>query len=82
VVKKISSSFHSCQRKISLAYDFTKNYTTKEFKIPTKNTRKIQSVAPEKTTFFDDAQPSEEANTTGTPTTKASDKAIKAKRVS
>ena len=57
-------------------------YTTKEFKIPTKNTRKIQRLAPEKTICFDEAQPSAEAKTTGTPTTKAKDNAINANKVS
>lgn len=55
-------------------------YTTKEFKTPTKNTSKNHKPVPEKTIFLDEDQPSGEANKTGTPTTKAKDKAIKAKR--
>lgn len=57
-------------------------YTTNEFRIPTRNTKKIQSVAPENTNCFDDAQPSGEANTTGTPTTRTKDNAISANKVS
>lgn len=57
------------------------NYTTKEFRIPTANTRKIQSVAPENTNCLEDDQPSGEARTTGTPTTRASDNAISANKV-
>ena len=57
------------------------DYTTKEFKIPTKNTKRIQSDAPEKMTCLEVAHPSEEAKTTGTPTTKAKDNAINANKV-
>lgn len=57
-------------------------YTTKEFRIPTKNTKKIQSVAPENTNCLEPDQPSGEAKTTGTPTTRAKDTAINANRVS
>jgi hypothetical protein len=54
-------------------------YTTNEFKIPTMNTKKIHAVAPENTIFFEDAQPSGEANATGTPTIRTRDNATKAK---
>ena len=57
-----------------------KIYTTKEFKIPTANTNRIHSPRPEKTVLLYSVQPSGEAKTTGTPTTKRKDNKIKANR--
>ena len=56
-------------------------YTTKEFKTPTAKTRRTHKPRPEKTVRLFSVQPSGEAKTTGTPTTKRKDNAIKAKRV-
>lgn len=58
-----------------------KLYTTKEFKTPTAKTRRTHKPRPEKTVRLFSVQPSGEAKTTGTPTTKRKDNAIKAKRV-
>ena len=58
------------------------NYTTKEFKIPTAKTKKTHKLKPEKTVPLFPVQPSGEAKTTGTPTTKKKDTVIKAKRTS
>ena len=58
-----------------------KRYTTKEFKTPTAKTRRIHKKRPEKTVRFFSVQPSGEAKTTGTPTTKRKDNAMKARRV-
>ena len=58
-----------------------KRYTTKEFKTPTAKTRRIHKPRPEKTVRLFSVQPSGEAKTTGTPTTKRKDNAIKARRV-
>ena len=60
---------------------FNLRYTTKEFKTPTAKTRRSHKPRPEKTTRLFSVQPSGEAKTTGTPTTKRKDNAIKAKRV-
>jgi len=57
-------------------------YTTKELQIPTANTSKIQRLKPENTTRLFSVHPFGEANTTGTPTTKAKDTTIKASRAS
>lgn len=57
-------------------------YDTNEFNAPTTKTKRIQSVDPEKTTPFDVDHPSGEARSTGTPTTRASERPIKAKTVS
>ena len=59
-----------------------RNYETKELRAPITNTRRIQSVEPEKTSPFDVAQPSGEARRTGTPTTRANESPIKARSVS
>ena len=56
-------------------------YTTKEFKTPTAKTNRSHKPRPEKTTRLFSVQPSGEAKTTGTPTTKRKDNATKAKRV-
>lgn len=56
-------------------------YTTKEFKTPTAKTKRSHKPRPEKTTRLFSVQPSGEAKTTGTPTTKRKDNATKAKRV-
>ena len=58
------------------------NYATNELRSPTKNTRKIQSVTPEKTNPFDVVQPSGEAKITGTPTTRINEREIRRKRAS
>ena len=57
-------------------------YTTKEFKTPTAKTRITHKPKPEKTVPLFPVQPSGEAKTTGTPTTKKKDTIIKARRVS
>jgi len=57
-------------------------YATKELRIPTRNTRKIQAVAPEKTSCFDEVHPFGEAKITGTPITIRNESATSAKRAS
>lgn len=49
---------------------------------PTANTKSIQSADPDNTRPFDDAHPSGEARSTGTPTTRANESPIKARSVS
>jgi hypothetical protein len=56
------------------------NYTTKELRIPTKNTSKNQIPIPENTVPLFSAQPSGVAKTTGTPTTKRNDTTINANK--
>lgn len=54
--------------------------TTKELRIPTKNTSKNQIPIPEKTVPLFSAQPSGVAKTTGTPTTKRNDTTMNANK--
>jgi hypothetical protein len=54
---------------------------TKEFKIPSAKTKRNQTPNPEKTVPLFSVHPFGEANTTGTPTTKRKEVAIKVKRV-
>ena len=74
-----------CQKKNSqeITKYFLKSlfYTTKEFKTPTAKTKRSHKPRPEKTIRLFSVQPSGEAKTTGTPTTKRKDNATKAKRV-
>jgi hypothetical protein len=57
------------------------HYVTKEFKIPSKNTRKTQALAPEKTKLLACTwYPVGAANTTGTPTTRTNDNTINANK--
>ena len=58
------------------------SYDTNELSAPTTNTKRIQSADPDNTRPFDDAHPSGEARSTGTPTTRANESPIKARRVS
>jgi len=55
------------------------DYATNELRSPTKKTRKIQRVTPEKTNPLDVVQPSGEAKTTGTPTTRIKERAMSKK---
>ena len=54
---------------------------TKEFRMPTAKTRRIQSPTPEKTTCLFSVHPFGNAKTTGTPTTNKKDNPTNAKRV-
>lgn len=56
-------------------------YTTKELKTPSNNTSRIHNPAPEKIVPLFCVQPSGEAKTTGTPTTKRKERPIKASNV-
>lgn len=58
------------------------NYTTNELQIPTVNTSKSHKLKPEKTNDLFSDQPFGDAKTTGTPTSKANDTAIKANNAS
>lgn len=58
------------------------NYTTNELQIPTVNTSRSHKLNPEKTNVLFSDQPFGEAKTTGTPTSKAKDTAIKANNAS
>ena len=49
--------------------------------MPTTKTKKTQRPKPEKTVPLFVAQPSGEANTTGTPTTRRKERAVKANKV-
>ena len=55
-------------------------YTTKELRIPTKNTSKNQIPIPEKTVPLFSAHPSGVAKTTGTPTTNRNDTTMNANK--
>ena len=57
-------------------------YDTKELRAPITNTKRIQSVDPEKTSPFEVAHPSGDARSTGTPTTRANESPMKARSVS
>jgi len=57
-------------------------YDTKELSAPTTNTKRIQRADPDNTRPFDDAHPSGEARSTGTPTTRANESPMKARSVS
>ena len=67
--------FRSKQYSIALIERF---YTTNEFKIPTKKTKKIHKPMPEKTVLLFSDQPSGYANATGTPTTKTKESPTRA----
>lgn len=56
-------------------------YTTKELKTPTNSTSKTHKPRPEKIVPLFCVQPSGEANTTGTPTTKRKERPINASNV-
>jgi hypothetical protein len=58
------------------------NYTTNELQIPTVNTSRSHRLKPEKTNDLFSDQPFGDAKTTGTPTSKANDTAIKANNAS
>jgi hypothetical protein len=64
-----------------LVYKDKNGYTTKELKTPTKRTRRTHKPRPEKTVPLFSVQPSGEAKTTGTPTTKRKERPIKASSV-
>mgnify|MGYP006864986092 CR=1 FL=1 len=58
------------------------SYETNEFNAPTTKTKRIQSAEPENTRPFEDAHPSGDARSTGTPITRANESPIKARSVS
>jgi len=57
-------------------------YDTNELSAPITKTKRIQSVDPENTRPFDVAHPSGDARSTGTPTTRANERPMKARSVS
>ena len=58
------------------------SYETNEFNAPTTKTKRIQSAEPENTRPFEDAHPSGDARSTGTPITRANESPINARSVS